>query len=138
MKKGIFLVILIAGIILSAGIAKAVDADWVAPHIDRMDPGMERTDDVRIGFTVEAIKLDNPLEQHTIEGLLEAIVRFLRNIAAPIAAGMIIYGAYQILFAAGDPEKIKTGKRTILYTVIGYAIIWIGWGITSIIREIIG
>lgn len=86
---------------------------------------------------VQSLNLDNidPLHGATIEGLLERIIRWLRNIAAPIAAGMIIYGAYQMLFAAGDPEKFKVGRQTILYTVIGYAIIWIGWGITKIIEE---
>lgn len=85
---------------------------------------------------VQELQLPNPLgADATIEGLLRKIVTWLRDIAAPIAAGMIIYGAYQMLFAAGDPEKFKVGRQTILYTVIGYAIIWIGWGITKIIEE---
>ena len=88
---------------------------------------------------IEAVKLKNPLGTGTtLEGLLERIVRFLRDISVPIEAGMVIFGAYQILFAAGDPEKIKVGRRTILYAVIGYVIIWIGWGITTIIEEVVG
>ena len=85
-----------------------------------------------------SIPLPDPLGGQTIPGLIRAIVEWVRNIAAPVAAGMIIFGAYQILFAAGDAEKIRTGRRTILYTVIGYAIIWIGWGITTIIQGAIG
>ncbi|MCP6720142.1 MAG: pilin [Patescibacteria group bacterium] len=84
--------------------------------------------------------LPNPLggETCTIPELLERIVGFLVLIASPIAAGMIIYGAFQILFAAGDPEKFKIGKRTILYTIVAYAIIFIGWGIVSIIEDVLG
>ena len=84
--------------------------------------------------------LPNPLggSTCTIPDLLKKIVDFLVLIASPIAAGMIIYGAFQILFAGGDPEKFKTGKRTILYTVVAYAIIFIGWGITSIIEDVLG
>ena len=89
------------------------------------------------GDGTQGTGLSNPLAADTIPELLENIVRFLRNIAAPIVAIMIIVGAFQILFAAGDPEKFKKGKDTILYTVIGYAIIWIGWGITSIIEDIL-
>ena len=85
------------------------------------------------------ISLPNPLgETETIPQLLEQIVRFLRDIASPIVAIVVIYGAFQILFAAGDPEKFATGKKTILYAVIGYAIIWIGWGIAKIIEDFIG
>ncbi len=39
--------------------------------------------------------------------------------------------------AAGNEEKFATGKRTVLYAVIGYAIILIGWGITSIIQSLL-
>ena len=91
------------------------------------------------GGTGSGITLPNPLgETGTIPELLEKIVGWLILIASPIAAGMIIYGAFQILFAAGDPEKFKTGKRTILYTIVAYAIIFIGWGIVSIIEDVLG
>ena len=84
------------------------------------------------------IDLPNPLGSTSdIPSIIERIVRFLRDIAAPIVAGMVIYGAYQILFAGGDPEKFATGRRTILYAALGYAIIWIGWGVASLIRSIL-
>ncbi len=69
------------------------------------------------------------------EGLLHSIVDWLIRIGTPIAVGMILFGAFQMIFAGGDPEKFKKGKQTILYTAIGYAIILIGWGMTSIIQD---
>lgn len=69
------------------------------------------------------------------EGLLNSIVSWLLVIATPIAVGMIIFGAFQIILAGGDPEKFKNGKMTILYTAIGYAIILIGEGITLVIKD---
>ena len=71
------------------------------------------------------------------EGLLNSIVSWLLIIATPIAVGMIIYGAFQMIFAGGDPEKFKNGKMTILYTAIGYGIILIGEGITLIIKDVL-
>ncbi len=71
----------------------------------------------------------------TIEGLLKRIIDWLIVLAAPIAAGMVVYGAYQMLFAAGEPEKVKTGRNTILYTVVGYGIILISWGVVSIVEN---
>lgn len=83
--------------------------------------------------------LPNPLgDTSTIPQLLDKIVGFLFAIAVPIAAGMIIYGAFQILFAGGDPEKFKTGKKTILYTVIAFVIIAISKGLAKLIKDILG
>jgi hypothetical protein len=79
--------------------------------------------------------LPNPLgTTATAETLIERIVDWLIVIAAPIAAVMIIYGAFQMLFAGGETEKFTNGRRTILYAVVGYGIIFIGRGIISIIK----
>ena len=58
------------------------------------------------------IVLDNPLEVSTISGLVTELGNSLVIIAAPIVGAMIIFGAYQIMFAGGDPEKVKSGTRT--------------------------
>lgn len=70
-----------------------------------------------------------------VEGLLNSIVDWLLKIATPIAVGMILIGAFQMVFAGGDEEKFKLGKKTILYTSIGYAIILVGRGITLVIQD---
>ncbi|MGC9610743.1 MAG: pilin [Minisyncoccia bacterium] len=72
-----------------------------------------------------------------LNGLLTSIVNWLITIGTPIAVGMILFGAFQMVFAGGDPEKFKKGKQTILYTAIGYAIILIGWGLTKVIESLL-
>ncbi len=81
--------------------------------------------------------LTNPLGASTFEDLLKNIVDWLITIATPIAVGMMLIGAFQMIFAGGNPERFATGKKTILYTAIGYAIIVIGWGMVSIIRDVL-
>lgn len=78
---------------------------------------------------------DSSCTRSNVEGLLNSIIDWLLRIATPIAVGMILVGAFQIMFAGGDEEKFKRGKSTILYTAIGYAIILIGRGITLIIQD---
>lgn len=86
----------------------------------------------------ESVNLPNPLGgTSTIDQLLRRIVDWLIRVGAPVAAIMIIYGAFQMLFAGGDPEKFNVGKRAILYAAVGYGIIFIGWGIVSIIEAIL-
>ena len=86
--------------------------------------------------STNGVTIKNPLQNDTIKEALEGIAQLIAKIAVPIVAIMILVGAYQILFSAGDPEKVKTGRRTILYTVIAYGIILIGWGIASIIKNL--
>ena len=83
------------------------------------------------------ITLDNPLKYGTIPELIEGIMSWLITLGAPIATGMVIYGALQILFAGGSEEKFATGKKTILYAVVGYAILILSFGIASIIKQLL-
>ncbi|OGY63004.1 MAG: hypothetical protein A2745_03025 [Candidatus Harrisonbacteria bacterium RIFCSPHIGHO2_01_FULL_44_13] len=82
--------------------------------------------------------LPNPLGITTLAELIDRITGALMTIAIPIVALMIIYGAFQILTAGGDPEGFKKGKNTILYAVIGYAIVLVAKGITAIIKQLLG
>ncbi|KKU94462.1 MAG: hypothetical protein UY26_C0001G0014 [Candidatus Jorgensenbacteria bacterium GW2011_GWA1_48_13] len=84
------------------------------------------------------IKLENPLKADNIAELIQGILKFLVAAGAPVATLMIIIGAYQMLFAGGSPEKFETGKKTILYTVIGYVIILLALGLASVIKDILG
>lgn len=79
--------------------------------------------------------LPNLLGVSSVSGLVDKIVNFLLAIAAPIAIIMILIGAYQIMFAAGNSEKWKTGKNTIIYALMGYGIILISKGIILIIQD---
>ena len=84
------------------------------------------------------ITLPNPLNPNTIAGLITQITSALAIIAVPIVGVAIIFGAYQILFAGGDPEKFKTGTRTIWYAIIAYVIILVALGSAKLIENILG
>jgi len=83
-------------------------------------------------------KLPNPLGTTSIETLLDRIVAYLYTISIPIVAIMIIIGAFQMMFAGGSPEKVTTGRKTILYSVIGFAIIVASTGIIEVIKTLLG
>ena len=84
------------------------------------------------------VSLPDPLGGKDFITILKQVVNFLIAAAIPIAALMIIYGAYQIMFAGGDSEKVTSGKRTILYTVTALVIIVLAWSIISVIQNILG
>lgn len=87
----------------------------------------------------ETIELTNPLGEDSIIGIINNIITGLRDtIAPPLVAIAVLYGGFLMLFAGGDPEKFKKGKKAILYAMVGYAIILVAGGITSLIKDIIG
>lgn len=81
---------------------------------------------------------ENPLGTTSVIDLLNTILRSLTFVAIPIAVLMIIVGAFQMMSAGGDPEKFKTGRKTILYVAIGFAILLIARLLIGISAELLG
>lgn len=87
---------------------------------------------------VSAVEFQNPLEYETLGELIDAIIKFIFNIAVVVVPLMIIIGAFYLITAGGDPKKIGTGKNIIVYTLIGLAIIMLARGLLAMIESIIG
>lgn len=95
--------------------------------------------DTTIGTGDSGQTLPNPLgEGTTVYSLLDRIMGYLLGLAIPIATVMILYGAFLILTAAGDPKKAEDGKKTIIYALVGFGIVLLASGIPYIIKEILG
>lgn len=88
--------------------------------------------------TTDLFELPNPLQTTSIIDLLNTIIRSLTWVAAPIAVLMIIVGAFQMMSAGGDPEKFKTGRKTILYAAVGFAIFLMARLLIGITAELLG
>ena len=84
------------------------------------------------------IELNNPLGTQTFTSLLDNIIGFLIAVSIPLAAALIVWGGFQIMTAGGNPNKINEGKNTILYTIIGFAVVLLSWGIVKILERILG
>lgn len=89
------------------------------------------------GVTLPPVSLPNPLNLTGVSGVLNAVTSALYDISIPLVAILVIVGALQILFAGGKPEGIQKGKKTLLWTVVGFAIILTARGIVALITELI-
>ncbi len=84
------------------------------------------------------IKLENPLGANaTIPSILKRIFNQLAWILTFCIPIIIIVGAFQMMFSAGNPEKFATGQKTITYAIIGYVIILMANGLVSIVTKIL-
>jgi len=89
------------------------------------------------GFNFPGIGcLPNPLGSTSITDILTAVWTYLFYISIPIVAIMVIIGAFQLMFAGGNEEKVSTAKKTILYAVIGFAIVLLAGSVVPILNQL--
>jgi len=82
------------------------------------------------GFPVLAIGITNPLNYTTLEDLVFMV-------ATAVVPLMIVIAGFYFVTSSGNPRQIDTAKKIILYTLIGYAIIFISRGLISVIKNIL-
>jgi hypothetical protein len=88
-----------------------------------------------ISFGIEAT-FDNPLgETSDIYTLVMKILDFLIILAFPLSAILIVYAGLLYITSAGNAEKIKTAQKTLIWALIGFAIVLIAKSVPPIIEE---
>jgi len=84
------------------------------------------------------ISLPNPLSCQDFGCILTEIISKIAQLAIPIVVIMVLIGGFQIMTAGGNEEKVKEGKSTIKWAVIGYIIILLANGLVLIIKSVLG
>ncbi len=84
----------------------------------------------------QTFALPDPFAGRDFSWVVGKIADFLIIIGAPLAAIMILIGGYYMVISGGDPEKFSTGRKTILYAAIGFAVILLAKGVATIIQGI--
>jgi len=81
----------------------------------------------------------------TQESATEKTLKYLQNLinwalwmAAFVALIVVLYGWFQMLTAAGNDAKFKSGKTAMKKVAIGLIWIWVSWMIVSLIFRFIG
>jgi hypothetical protein len=69
---------------------------------------------------------------------ISKITNWVTYIALAVVAVMVIMGALNITTAAGNPEKVTTGRNYILFAVVGLVIAILSRAIPSIAARIVG
>lgn len=82
------------------------------------------------------IRIDNPLKADSFAELIDNIIKFIFNLALWLAPIMFIIAGFYYITAVGDPQKIKTAKDIILYTIIGLIIIISARGLVELLKMI--
>lgn len=88
-------------------------------------------------FIVSALTLENPLQYDDLNKLIEGIADALAILASAVGVVMIIIAGIQYMTSAGNEEKAGKAKKTILYTIIGVAIVLAADFIVNLVGELL-
>ena len=86
------------------------------------------------------IKLENPLGSGTgsLLILLTKLLEIVRDVGIPVIAIFIVYSGFLFVKAQGNDSKLSEAKQTLLWTMIGAAIVLGATVISGVINTTIG
>jgi hypothetical protein len=70
-----------------------------------------------------AAVLTDPLGGVGVNGLVSNLIRAVLGITGSVALLMFVWGGFQWLFSAGEADRVKKGKDTIKWAVLGIVVI---------------
>jgi hypothetical protein len=91
--------------------------------------------------SVFAQKLDDPMGLSSTNPIPQFITRisgYIFAIASPLAILMGIWAAILFISAGGDPGKVKQGKDTLTWAVVGLAVVLLANSLVNIVQTKIG
>jgi hypothetical protein len=88
-----------------------------------------------ISLPVFAQQLDNPMGVNSINGIIASVANWVLLLASPLAILMGIWAAVLFISAGGSPDKIKQGKATLTWAVIGLAVVLLANSMVNILKK---
>ena len=89
--------------------------------------------------TGSCTSLDNPLGSNDLspQQIYGRIIYAFMGVTGTVALLMFVIGGFQWMTAAGSPEKIKKGRDTLMWAVLGLVVIFSSYAILKAILETI-
>ncbi|MES2023205.1 MAG: hypothetical protein V4439_00800 [Patescibacteria group bacterium] len=83
------------------------------------------------------VQVVNPISVNDLNGFLKVILEGVVKIGMPIIALAIIYCGFLFVSAQGNTAELETAKKSLMYTLIGAALLLGAWAIAQLITETI-
>ena len=80
-------------------------------------------------------KICNPINVNDVNGFIKTLLEGVIRIGMPLVALAIIYCGFLFVSARGNSESIKKAKESLMYTLIGAAIIIGSWALAQLISD---
>ncbi len=87
--------------------------------------------------TSQDLTLPNPLGMTDISLLAGRIIKAVLGLVGVFALVMFIYGGILWMSSSGSEEKIKKGKETLVWAVLGLALIFFSYAILEFLFQVL-
>jgi len=84
------------------------------------------------------VPLPNPLQADNIPQLVGYVVKGLLGVTGAISLFMMVWGGIVWMTSQGNAERLKQGKDTILWAILGLIIIFMSYILINFIFTLIG
>ena len=74
-------------------------------------------------FTYADVTIEPPINATSVEAVIGGIVNWVYTMALIVAPLMIIVGAFYLITAVGDPERVNTGNKKQTWTMKRIAVL---------------
>lgn len=82
------------------------------------------------------LNIENPLGTTSdITTLVENILNFLWKLSWAIAPILIVYAGFLYITSAGNEDKVKTAQKTLIWALVGFAVVLIASSVPAIIEN---
>jgi sterol desaturase/sphingolipid hydroxylase (fatty acid hydroxylase superfamily) len=85
----------------------------------------------------ETIEYDNPLNTDSIIEVVDRVADYFYYVAIAIVPIITIYAAVLFFTAGGNDQQVGKAKKTFFWLIIGIAIILIGGGVITLLKDIL-
>lgn len=92
---------------------------------------------IKIGL-LNAQTFDNPLSSDKFGDLVDAIIRFITIFGMALVPLVFIVGGIYFITGGGDPKRVETGKKIMLYATLGMLIILGARALIAIVKYLTG
>lgn len=83
----------------------------------------------------QGLCIPNPLTECSIQDLLSHIIDWLIVFAILLSTGMVVWAGILYTTAGGSAERAKKAQRTLIYTLIGLAIVIVSKSVALVIQN---
>ena len=84
------------------------------------------------------VTFPNPLQSTTLNDIVNVLIDLLFKIGIILVPLFIIYGAFMIATAGGNPEQVSRGRKIIVWTCVGLVFLLLFRGLFDLVLSLLG
>ncbi|MBU0731721.1 pilin [Patescibacteria group bacterium] len=83
--------------------------------------------------TTATAQLDNPIAASSVMEIVINVIQVLLTLLGSAALLVFIYGGIMLITSAGNEEKVKKARSTLVWAILGLVIILVSYGVMSFV-----